>query len=183
MDTMGYETAKIYKLVCSDGYYYIGSTVRTLKLRFASHKHASKTTDTNAAYNHIKTLGWENVTIELVELFPCETKDQLLQRETWHISEHRGDAFCLNTRNPVKDKEAHNEKCKEYYQEHREEILQARKEYHQQHRDKLAVYNKEYASRNSDRLKEYYREYAIANRERRNQLARERRAKLRMVLQ
>ena len=129
------------------------------------------------AYNHIKSVGWENVTIELVELFPCETKDQLLQREAWHISEHKNDDLCLNTRNPVKDKEAHNEKCKEYYRQHRDEILRARKEYHQQHRDQLATYNKEYASRNSERMKEYYRDYAIANRERRNRLARERRAK------
>lgn len=177
MDTMGYETGKIYKLVCSDGYYYIGSTVRTLKSRLASHKHTSKTTDTNTAYNHIKSIGWENVVIELIELFPCETKEQLLQQETLRISEHKTDTFCLNTRNPVKDKQAQNEKSREYYQQHRDEILKTRREYQTQHKDELAEYNKDYAVRNSQRLKEYYKQYAIANRERRNRLARERRAK------
>jgi len=181
MDTMGYEAGKIYRLQCSDGKYYFGSTIRPLAARLSSHKHSSKNTDTNNAYKHINTIGWDNVMITLVELFPCETKQQLLQRESWFIDEHKNDPLCLNTRNPVKDntpeaKEQHKEKCKEYYQQHRNEMLQKRRNYQVENREKRTVYNSEYRQQHSEKLKEYDKQYAIDNRERRNRLARERRA-------
>jgi group I intron endonuclease len=181
--TMGYEAGKIYKIVCEDGKYYIGSTVRTLKARLTSHKHASTRTQTNNAYNHIKTVGWDNVTIQLVELFPCENRNQLLERETWFISQCKEDTLCLNTRNPLTDdttpeaKRAHKEKCKEYYQKHREEILQKRAEYQCENREKRSKYNREYRQQNAEKLKEYDKEYAEKYRERRRELVRARRAK------
>lgn len=180
---MGYETGKIYKLVCEDGKYYIGSTIRPLKTRLSSHKSVSTKTQTNNAYNHIKTIGWDKVTIQLVELFPCENRIQLLERETWHISQHKEDDMCLNTRNPLTDnttpeaKEAHKEKCKEYYQRHREEILQKRSEYQTENREKRSDYNREYRQRNAEKLKNYDKEYAEKYRERRRELVRARRAK------
>ena len=188
---MGYETGKIYKLSCSDGKYYFGSTIRPLKSRLASHKHASTKTETNTAYTHIKSIGWDNVDIELIELFPCENKHQLLERETWHIIQHKHDVLCLNTRNPLTDKNSdeskhiHADKCKTYYQDHREEILQKRKEYNLVHREQRAEYSREYAVKNSEVLKPYYQQYAVENRERRNRMARERRERLKpkLVLQ
>lgn len=177
---MGYESGKIYKLICEDGTYYIGSTVRSLSSRLASHKHASKASNTSTAYAHINTIGWDHVRIQLIELFPCESKDQLLQRESWHIGEAKHDNACLNTRSPVAVAEVHREQCKEYYRQHRDAILESRRKYHEEHREERANYNKEYAVRNAESLKEYYRQYAIENRERRNQLARERRARNRL---
>lgn len=185
MDAMGYENGKIYKLLCEDGNYYLGSTIRTLTTRLSSHKCASKKTETNNAYNHIKTIGWEKVVIELVESFPCETREQLLHREAWHITQSREDDRCLNTRNPLTDndtpeaKERHKEKCKDYYQQNRAEILHRRSEYHAKNREQRTTYNKTYVAKQSEHLKEYYKQYAIVNREKRNRLARERRKKAR----
>ena len=184
---MGYEDGKIYKLQCSDGKYYFGSTIRTLTARLSSHRYASKNTETNNTYNHINTIGWDNVTITLVEPFPCETKQQLLQRELWFISEHKNDNLCLNTRNPLTDdspetRQQHKDKCKEYYAQHRGEILQKRREYQIENREKRTEYNGEYRQQNSEKLKEYDKQYAIDNRERRNRLARERRAAKNMVM-
>ena len=189
MDTMGYENGKIYKLVCEDGKYYFGSTIRPLKTRLSSHKCASNKTETNIAYNHIKTIGWDKVVIELVESFSCETREHLLQRETWYITQSREDDRCLNTRNPMTDngspeaKERHKEKCKDYYQQHRNEILQRRTEYQANNREKRADYNRQYVAKKSEHLKDYYKQYAIENRERRNRLARERRAKIRECIE
>ena len=180
---MGYEAGKIYKLVCDDGKYYIGSTIRALNNRLSSHKNASRKTETNNAYNHIKTIGWDKVVIELIELFPCETRNQLLERETWHISQNKDNTLCLNTRNPLTDnttpeaKKAHKEKCKEYYQQHREEVLQKRSEYQIENREKRSEYNREYREKNVEKLKQYDREYAIKYRDRRRELLRDRRAK------
>lgn len=180
---MGYNTGKIYKLACEDGKYYIGSTTRPLKVRLSSHRNASTKTETNNAYNHIKTIGWDKVTIELIEFFPCENRNQLLERETCFISQSKEDQLCLNTRNPLTDdttpeaKQAHKEKCKKYYQKHREEILQKRTEYQVENREKRSEYTKQYSEKNAESLKEYYKEYADKNRERRNRLARDRRNK------
>lgn len=180
---MGYDQGKIYKIVCEDGKYYIGSTIRTLKARLTAHKHASSKTQTNSAYNHIKTIGWDKVTIELIELFPCENKNQLLERETWFIARHKEDELCLNTRNPLTDdttpeaKQMHKESCKEYYQQHREEILQKRSEYQVENREKRSEYNREYRRRNAEKLKNYDKEYTKKYRERRREIVRARRAK------
>lgn len=180
---MGYETGKIYKIVCEDGKYYIGSTIRPLNSRLSSHKCASRNTETNNAYNHIKTIGWDKVAIELIELFPYENRNQLLERETWFITQNKEDELCLNTRNPLTDNTTPEmrQKQKDYlrsnYQQNREERLQKQKEYYSNHRESRREYNKSYAEKNAESLKEYYKEYADKNRERRNQLARERRAK------
>jgi len=188
MDVMGYETGKIYKLQCSDGKYYFGSTIRTLASRLSSHKYASKNAQTNNTYNHINAIGWDNVTITLVELFPCETKQQLLQRELWFISEHKNDVLCLNTRNPLADtspeaRQQHKDKCKEYYVQHRDELLQKRRDYQIENREKRTEYSSEYRQQHSEKLKEYDKQYAIDNRERRNRLARERRAAKHIVME
>lgn len=180
---MGYDAGKIYKLVCEDGKYYIGSTIRPLYARISSHRYASTKTQTNNAYNHIKTIGWDKVTIQLIELFPCENRTQLLERETFHICQHKEDVLCLNTRNPLTDnttteaKQAHRETCKEYYQQHREEILQKRSEYQCEHREERSEYNREYRQRNAEKLKAYDKEYAEKYRERRRELVRARRAR------
>jgi group I intron endonuclease len=180
---MGYEAGKIYKLVCEDGKYYIGSTIRPLKSRLSSHRNASTKTETNNAYNHIKTIGWDKVTIELIEPFPCENRTKLLERETWFITQHKEDELCLNTRNPLTDdttpeaKQAHKETCRQYYQQHREEILQKRSEYQAENREKRSEYNREYRQKNAEKLKNYDKEYAEKYRERRREVTRIRRAK------
>lgn len=187
MDTMGYESGKIYKLQCSDGKYYFGSTIRSLAARLSSHKSVSKNTQTNNTYNHINAIGWDNVMISLIELFPCETKQQLLEREVWFINEHKDDILCLNTRNPIADntpeaKQKHKDKCKEYYVQHRDEVLQNRREYQIENREKRTEYNSDYRKQHSEKLKEYNKQYAIDNRERRNRLARERRSAKHVVM-
>ena len=181
--TMGYESGKIYKIVCEDGRYYIGSTIRSLNTRLSSHKSVSKHTETNNAYNHIKSIGWDKVLIQLIELFPCQNRTQLLERETWFISQNKDDKLCLNTRNPLTDdttpeaKQVHKEKCKQYYEEHREEILKKRSEYQLENREKRSEYNREYRKQNAEKLKNYDKEYTEKYRERRRELLRARRAK------
>lgn len=123
------------------------------------------------------------ILVQLVELFPCESKTQLLERETWYITEHKNDELCLNTRNPItnkhtpESKQEHKEKCRKYYQQHREEMLQKRHEYQLENREKKSEYNKNYTIQNAERLKEYNRNYIIENRERRNWMKRERYAR------
>ena len=38
-------------------------------------------------YEYINDIGWDNVTIELIEEYPCETKKELNTREKYYINQ------------------------------------------------------------------------------------------------
>lgn len=88
-----YSQGKIYKIVVKNdpnAKMYIGSTVKTLKDRWYSH--------TSDAYNPKHTIhccskqmfddyGIDNCTYELIEEYPCKTREELLARETHHMKQ------------------------------------------------------------------------------------------------
>jgi predicted GIY-YIG superfamily endonuclease len=136
---MGYELGKIYKLQCSDGYYYIGSTTTSLNRRLNTHK-ASSNRDlckNYKIYKHINQLGWNNVKILLLQEYPCKTKTELCKKETEYITREIDRSLCLNNRlSFVSDEERlarrrecelkyrkeRYEKSKEYYNKNKVEI-------------------------------------------------------------
>ena len=83
----------IYKLVCTDGHYYIGSTTQKLNIIFNRYKYLSKTR-TDRVYEHINILGWDKVNIELIEKYPCNNKKELNKKEENYID--YTDFLCLN---------------------------------------------------------------------------------------
>ncbi|NBP59429.1 GIY-YIG nuclease family protein [bacterium] len=96
---------KIYKLTSSvDNYFYIGSTTRTLELRFQQHKNDSKRACIKA-YDHFNTIGWDNIKITLIESITCLSKNELQQRESELIFDERENKFCLNKKLPVVTKQ------------------------------------------------------------------------------
>jgi len=84
---MSYADAKIYKLVFTGTTdCYIGSTTVSLNLRLSHHKHQALHPDKQkqtTACHYIQT--HSGVAIELVEEFPCDTKEQLNIRERYWI--------------------------------------------------------------------------------------------------
>jgi len=92
---MGYENAKVYKLQCADGHFYIGSTKENLPHRKAHHVSASKKFPERRVYKHING-DWENVRIILIEECPCENREQLRRKEDEHIQRELKNALCLN---------------------------------------------------------------------------------------
>jgi hypothetical protein len=93
-----YHSSKIYKLVCNDGYYYIGSTIQELNNRLNNHKKLSKT-GVNKVYNYINSIGWDNVEIELIEKYKCNSKQELNNREEYYLNNSKQDDLCLNFKN------------------------------------------------------------------------------------
>ena len=76
-----YANGKIYQIECkTTGQYYIGSTVQTLAERLRQH----------IAYAHLKkctswrVLEANNFEMTLIEIWPCESKVELLIREGYH---------------------------------------------------------------------------------------------------
>jgi hypothetical protein len=91
-----YQRSKIYKLLCVDESYYIGATIQPLNICYNTHKKLSSTSGINNAYKHINEIGWDHVTIELIEDFPCKTKKELTNQLNTHILQAKHDNKCLN---------------------------------------------------------------------------------------
>lgn len=162
--TRDYQEGKIYKLQCKDGHYYIGSTIQTLANRFSSHKSASKT-QTSHAYQYINTIGWENVTIELVEYYPCDTKDHLDKKEDDYLKQHIEDPMCLNRHRSYVSEEEDKQKKKQYYEEHKEDLLEYQRKYKEENRDYILHRSAHYRLTHADELVEKQKEYVTKNKE------------------
>jgi hypothetical protein len=163
-----YRRGKIYSMTGIDGHYYIGSTTMSLTDRFHHHKEYSKTHDTRV-YEYCKRVGWKNITMELIEDYPCDSSQELHEREEYHLEPVRGDPFCLNvnrahltveerTEQAKQYNEAHRqeatERTKKYRQEHHAAILEKEEAYRKAHRVELAEKQKEYVKTHPDKVKE-----------------------------
>jgi hypothetical protein len=178
---MGYDSAKIYKLICNDGHYYYGSTITELRRRLWNHKKSSETM-TSKVYNHINSIGWNNVKIELVELYSCNNREELRIKENLFILESKDDKLCLNTLNahtPIEEKKRMEKERQTKNKIHRSEVVHAYyeknkdtirknaknnyilnknehqkkcKQYNETNKDSIAKQRKQYYNENKDKL-------------------------------
>jgi len=80
---VNYKNGKIYKMCYNDDM-YIGSTCCSLKKRFREHKCRGLNYNKNRlCYKNIDN--WDDVSIELIEDYPCDNKLDLLKRERYYI--------------------------------------------------------------------------------------------------
>ena len=125
---MNYQNTKIYKIESSQGpKIYIGSTTKQyLSQRMDSHRsnfkqwkkgnRANKTT----SFELFEEYGVENCNIILLEVFPCNSKDEAHAREAYHIKSIK----CVNKVIPGKISETYfKDYNKKYRQDHKEELL------------------------------------------------------------
>ena len=137
-------TGQVYKLLCDDGHYYIGSTISDLKYRLYYHKRHSLFYPDRKVYNHILECGWDKVNIKCIEEVNSNSKDGLRIKENEYIKLALSDPLCLNI------KRAHLTK---------EELLQQQKEYLQANKDKVDAYHANYRRENAKERAEYTRNY------------------------
>jgi len=115
-----YSNGKIYKLTSSQtDKVYIGSTITSLNNRFSNHKSHYKSwlksqMDKITSYD---LLQYEDVKIELIKEFPCETKKELEKEEGKIILDNN----CVN-------KYVAGRTRKEYVEANKEKINERRKE-------------------------------------------------------
>ncbi len=148
-----YSKSKIYKVVCDEtNLTYYGSTIQPLYKRLYHHK---------SIVNKCKTKDMINPKIYLVEDFPCERKEQLLQRERWYIENNE----CCNKCIPTRTKEEIAEYKKIYRENNKEELLEYNKEYYQDNKEEILEYHKEYRENNKQKILEYKKEYYQANKQ------------------
>ena len=162
-----YSESKIYKLLCTDGYYYIGSTINKLAYRFNNHKQASKDPGGSRAYQHINNIGWDNVKIELIQDYPCASNRQLKEREDYHIQQAKTacDLLCLNLNRAFVSAEERKVHMQEYYENNKEKIINQHREYVEQNKDAIQEYKAHYRQAKADEIRQYNKEYVAANEE------------------
>jgi predicted GIY-YIG superfamily endonuclease len=104
-----YERGKIYRINCPDDYYYIGSTISNIGRIITTMKgNASDPKKQCNLYRYFQSIGWNQLTIECIEAYPCQSKKELNERELHHI--HANDVHCLNNSDvvdnlPIENKE------------------------------------------------------------------------------
>jgi hypothetical protein len=89
-----YESGKIYRIVNSEGYYYIGSTTTELRFRLSKFKRDCIDFNNINIYKHFNSCS--DIKIELLEDFPCSSKNELIEREKYYIDSVLSDDYCIN---------------------------------------------------------------------------------------
>ena len=154
-----YSNGKIYKLVSDvTDKIYIGSTCTSLAKRLGEHKNLyrrftnGKIAHKSSSSELFKLCG--EVKIILIENFPCKSKDELLQRERFHIES----SICVNKYIPGRSRA-------EYNEQNREEILTQMKEYYEANREQILTRNAQYKEANREQISTQKAQYYEANRE------------------
>jgi hypothetical protein len=173
---MDYSKGKIY---CIKSHHtdkvYIGSTTKTLEQRLTKHKECYMGYKRGYKYQLRMTsfdiLNYGDAYIELVENYPCNTKQELIKREGEVIR---------STKNSVnKDKwlGLGKERHKLYVEEHSEYFKEKSKEWRENNKEHRAKKYKEWEEKNAEYRKQYKQEWKENNRERVRETQREYRKK------
>ena len=114
---VNYENGVVYKLSCSTGHFYIGSTASPLRMRLSNHKGQAKLHPERRVYKHIlENGGFSEVSIIEVEKFPCKTRQELQKREDEVIRQFLNDPLCLNIRKAFLNDGELQDHMKNYYE-------------------------------------------------------------------
>ena len=144
---------------------YIGSTTQPLYKRLYTHKKNYKSF-LNGKYPYVSSyeiIKYDDCYIELYELCPCNSKQELEKREGEIIRSiecvNKYVAGRTHKQHYEENKEKRLQQCKEYYDKNKEKILQQRKERRERNREEIKQYYKEYREKNKDKKREYMREW------------------------
>ena len=174
---MNYKNGKIYKIESHLGdKIYIGSTTKQyLSQRFSQHrsdftrwKSGSKVSHLSA-YDVFEEYGLENCNIVLIEMCPCNSKDELHAREAHYIKLMN----CVNKNIPCRcakewrheNKDAIKSYAINYYIDHKNELIESMKLYRQENSEKMQHKKKEYYQRKKDDILKDRKKYRNENAE------------------
>ena len=171
---MDYKNGKIYTIRSdSTDKYYIGSTTQPLSKRLSKHKNDYKVY-LNGKFNNITSfeiIKYDDCYIELLEAYPCNSKDELTKREGELIRLHKNDIVNKRIEQRTKkqyqqdNKEKITERMKQYYNDNKEQIKEQIKQYREDNKEKIAEQIKQYREDNKEQIKEQKKQYYNDNKE------------------
>jgi hypothetical protein len=140
-----YKNGKIY-MIWFEGVEekYYGSTTSSLHERFSQHKLHYKHKNSNCSlFGYFDLYGIDKAKIELVEIYPCNSRNELQRREGFHIrnNTHINKQIAGNTKAESDKlyKINHKEECKArdraYYQKNKEKIKARTALYYEEHKE------------------------------------------------
>lgn len=131
---LDYKQAKIYKIIDNtNNNVYIGSTCKTLKERLSKHQSDFKSYS-NGKYHYVysfKILQNNDYEIQLIELYPCGSKQELIKREGYHIKSLECVNKCVAGRTNA-----------EYRMDNKKETSKASKKYYETNKNEISEYKK-----------------------------------------
>jgi hypothetical protein len=117
---------------------YVGSTISPLHKRFHGHKTSNKTCSSK------KIIKIGDAYIELLELFPCNSKKELNKQEGKWIRQ----MDCVN-------KQIAGRTQQEYNADNKQKIEEQRAKYYADNKQKIAEISAEYRANNKQKIAEY----------------------------
>ena len=180
---VNYQNGKIYKIESLIGNctYYGSTTKKYLCDRLSGHVYAYKK---NENITSSKVLQYPDAKIELVELYPCNSKDELNKREGYYIKNNdcvnkyiagRTDKqYCIDNKESISqkkkvyrdnNKELLSLQCKKWKNENKERITECGKKYYENNKEKISQKSKLYYQNNKEKIKEHAKQNYINNKE------------------
>ena len=171
---VNYQNGKIYKIVCNKTnlVYYGSTTKQYLSERLTYHRSNYKRY-LNKQYHFIssfKVLENNDYNIILVEIFKCNSKDELLQKERFYIENNS----CVNKNIPSRTQKEYNEINKELIKEKnrknrngefKENYLINQRKYYYENREKILLCGKIHKMKNKESIAEKRHIYYELNKE------------------
>ena len=131
--TATYQNSKIYKLTSDQtSLIYIGSTVKTLNKRLTNHicDYNNYLNGNKRCYiSSYEILKHGDYKIELIELYPCDNKEELHEREQYYLDYYKDIIVNkIKAYTGIYTNLSKSEYKKQHYQLNREKILERKKE-------------------------------------------------------
>ena len=165
MASKDFKNVKIYSIRnTEDDDIYVGSTTQPLSKRMSKHRCDVKGYKQNRKlYAKMNELGIDSFYIELIEEYPCDNVEQLRKREG-HFIRLMGTLNSLVAGQTDKEykensKERLSEAKKIYYQRHKEQLNAYHKEWYKENKEAQAEKNKVYREQNKDEIRQRKKEY------------------------
>ena len=175
MEDTKYNNGKIY-IIKSDQTekIYIGSTIQPLTKRLLAHKNNFKRWN-NDKYGYVTSfeiIKFGDSYIELIELYPCNSKSELEKREGKIIKQNNYTVNKLIAGRTDKEfyednKDELNLKSKKNYQDNKDDRQLQHKEYYEVNKIKVFLRRKKYYEDNEDMIILRRKEYNEKNKEKR----------------
>ena len=150
---------------------YVGSTCQPLTKRLYEHKKTigKQTYENNKFYCKMQELGSDNFYIDLVENYPCSTREELRAREgEWIrkistlnklIAGRDSKGYCDDNAEMLR------QKTKEYKAEHKEHYKEYMKAYRETKLEEIKAHRNIYIEQNREIILEQKRQHRLENKE------------------